>query len=210
MNQILVTDLRTKHKFYNKYFFKFQFGISVTIVFITLTLLIIYFISIQQKEKMSAVVVDNYNIYKLYNNSNHSTPSNNKNVIFGIIEIPKINIYYPIFSQLNEDLLKISPCKFYGNELNKNDNICIAGHNYNNSLFFSNLFLLNCNDEIYIYDSFGNKYIYNVFNIYEVKDNDLSPIFNYNENSKELTLVTCNNFNSNRIIVKAKQRSVSK
>ena len=32
---------------------------------------------------------------------------------FGIIEIPKLDLYYPIYSELNEDLLKIAPCKFF-------------------------------------------------------------------------------------------------
>ena len=41
--------------------------------------------------------------------------------------------------------------------------------------------------------------------VYEVKYDNLSPIFDYDKNSKELTLVTCNNLNSNRIILKAKQ-----
>ena len=131
----------------------------------------------------------------------------NNNNIFGIIEIPKINIYYPIFSNINDNLLKIAPCKFYGNNLDKNDNICIAGHNYNNSLFFSNIVLLSTNDEIYIYNNEGRKYIYYVSEMYEVKYNDLSPVFDYNKNSRELTLITCNNLNSNRIIVKAKQKS---
>lgn len=70
----------------------------------------------------------------------------------GIIEIPEINLYYPIFSHLTEDLLKISPCKFYGTQPNKNGNICIAGHNYDNSLFFSKLTSLSQDSQIFIYD----------------------------------------------------------
>lgn len=54
----------------------------------------------------------------------------------------------------------------------------------------------------------GNKYIYFVYNIYEVKESDLSPIFDYEQNERTLTLVTCNNLNLNRIIVKAKQKKL--
>lgn len=126
-------------------------------------------------------------------------------VCFGIIEIPKLNLYYPIFSDLSEDLLKIAPCKFYGTTPNKHGNICIAGHNYHNSAFFSKLSSLVKNDEIYIYDNNENKYIYYVYNIYEVTASDLSPIFNYDENKNILTLFTCDNLGSNRIIVKAMQ-----
>lgn len=127
---------------------------------------------------------------------------------FGIIEIPKINLYYPIFSDLTEDLLKISPCKFYGDSPDINGNICIAGHNYDNALFFSKISTLSQNDEIFIYDNNDNQYTYLVYDIYEVPESDLSPIFNYEQNEKILTLVTCNNFNSNRIIIKAKQKKL--
>ena len=72
-------------------------------------------------------------------------------------------------------------------------------------MFFSNLSLLNVDDEIYIYDNSGKKYIYLVTSFYEVHESDLSPIFDYDKSLKELTLVTCNNLNSNRLIVKAKQ-----
>lgn len=54
----------------------------------------------------------------------------------------------------------------------------------------------------------GNKYIYYVYDIYEVKPTNLSPIFNYEKDQKELTLVTCNNLNSSRIILKAKQKKL--
>ena len=129
-------------------------------------------------------------------------------VCSGIIQIPKINLYYPVFSYLTEELLKIAPCKFYGDTPDVNGNICIAGHNYDNSLFFSKLSTLSLDDEIYIFDSSGSQYIYLVHDIYEVEDTNLSPAFDYEENDRTLTLVTCNNFNFNRIILKAKQKKL--
>lgn len=129
-------------------------------------------------------------------------------VCSGIIQIPKINLYYPVFSYLTEELLKIAPCKFYGDTPDVNGNICIAGHNYDNSLFFSKLSTLSLDDEIYIFDSSGSQYIYLVYDIYEVEDTNLSPVFDYEENDRTLTLVTCNNFNFNRIILKAKQKKL--
>ena len=70
-------------------------------------------------------------------------------------------------------------------------------------MFFSNIDKLQKDDEIYIYDNNGFKYIYAITENYEVKENDLSPIYNYNKNEKTLTLITCNNLNNNRIIIKA-------
>lgn len=208
MNQILNTKLKKKRKL-NKNFFKFQFTISIVISFILICVIIYYIFSWQKKEKISSNLIGNYNIYKLYSNYSQENyaedEEQSENEFFGIIEIPKINIRYPIFSHLNEELLKISPCKFYGESPKVNGNICIAGHNYNNSMFFSNLSLLTKNDKIYLHDNSNNKYVYTVFNSYEVQESDLSPIFNYDKFSKELTLITCNNINQNRLIIKAKQ-----
>ena len=126
-------------------------------------------------------------------------------MILCTIEIPKINIKYPVFSKFDDELLKISPCKFYGKSPTQYGNLCIAGHNYNNSKFFSNLFLLNNGDEIFLYDNSEQKFIYKVFSYYEVSSSDMSPILDYDRNIKQLTLVTCNNLNQNRLIIKAKQ-----
>ena len=202
MNQILCTNVKNKHRI----FFKIQFIISIIVLIILIGYIFYYMLYLHKKEKLSNNLIGNYNIYQLYSNYSENNLSNNQksgNEIFGIIEIPKINIYYPVFCHLNEELLKISPCKFYGNSPKVNGNICIAGHNYNNSMFFSNLFLLNITDEIYIYDNYGQKYIYKIFKSYEVNESDLSPIFDYNQSSKELTLITCDNLNNNRLVVKA-------
>ena len=165
----------------------------------------LFFYLLKKKEQISLEIIGDYNIYKLYAQNSNDIVIKNDNNIFGIIEIPKINISYPVFSYLTDENLKISPCKFYGSTPKNNGNICIAGHNYNNSMFFSNIHNLNLNDEIFIFDNLNNKYVYKVFDIYEVNKSNLSPIFNFNKYNKELTLVTCNNFNINRVILKAKQ-----
>ena len=188
-NQILSTRINKKS---NKKFFKFQFLISIFIIVILIGFICYSSISLLKKEQMSKNITSNYSIYKLYSNNSKSNESsytqNIQNEFFGTIEIPKINLYYPVFSHLDEELLKVSPCKFYGDSPKVFGNICIAGHNYDNSMFFSNLSLLNIDDEIYLYDTDNKKYIYKIF-----------------KNSKELTLITCNNLNSNRLIVKSKQ-----
>lgn len=205
MNQILVTSFNNKKE--NKKIFKVQFVISIAIIIFAICFFIYYLYSLKTSENFSKKIISNYNISTLYssNKKNNEIQSSAENSIFGIIEIPKINIYYPVFSYLSEENLKVSPCKLYGTNLNENTNICIAGHNYNNDMFFSNIDKLQNGDEIYIYNNNGFKYIYIVFGKYEVKENDLSPIYNYNKNEKTLTLITCNNLNNNRIIIKAKQ-----
>ncbi len=206
MNQILDTNFKGKHKI-NKRFFKFQFIISFILFVFFIFLLIYYIFSWSNQEKFSKQLIENYDIYKLYSNNNSysQTKTSTNDNLFGIIEIPKINLYYPVFSNISEELLKTAPCKMYGTSPCEKGNICIAGHNYNNNMFFSKINTLTVTDEIYLYDISSNKYVYKVFELSEVVESDLSPIFNYNGNFKQLTLITCNNFNSNRIIVKAKQ-----
>ena len=108
---------------------------------------------------------------------------------------------YTVFNLYNEELLKISPCKFNGKSLNDKSNICIAAHNYNDDRFFGRIDELNIKDTIKIEDLKGKEYIYTIYDIFETKDNDLS-ILKSNKNY-ELTLLTCNNSNNKRIIIKA-------
>lgn len=228
MNQILLTSLDNNNKNKNKenekemfdnYYnytnnkieknrklFKLQFIFSILIIFTTISFSIYYIYSLKNREKISENIIGNYNIYRLYADNSKNQEEIIQNNLFGIIEIPKINLYYPIFSTLSEENLKVSPCKFYGSNLDENTNICIAGHNYNNDLFFSKIDQLQPEDKIYIYDYTGIKYTYQVTENYEVKEDDLSPIYIYNKNKKNLTLITCNNLNKNRIIIKAIQQ----
>ena len=210
MNQILCTKIKNDKKL-NSHLFKVQFTISIIIIIVLIGFIVYTSYSLQDKENLSNNLIGNYNIYKLYadvsSNNNDLVQDTQANNLFGIIEIPTINLHYPVFSNLSEDNLKVSPCKFYGDSLNDNGNICIAGHNYNNDMFFSKINLLSSNDEIFIYDNLGKKYTYIVFKNYEVKEDDLSPIYDYDKNTKELTLITCNNLNNNRFIIKAKQKT---
>ena len=125
--------------------------------------------------------------------------------VIGIIKISKINLNYPIISETNDDLLKISLCRFAGPMPNEYGNLCIAGHNYVDNKFFSNLNKLKNDDIIEIYDLYGNQINYKVFNKYEVKANDLSCTKQDNSNKRIITLLTCNNVNGKRTVVKAEE-----
>lgn len=206
MNQILQTNLNYKNKSYKKLqlFLKLQLYFSIFFILVVGFVILNYKYKLYKQEKFSNDILNTYNITKLYSN-NASTLDDNAQTpnVLGIIEIPKVNIYYPIFSNYDEELLKISPCRFYGPLPGKSGNLCIAGHNYDNDKFFSKIVTLSLNDEIILYNSYNKKFSYFVSDIYEVKDDDFSPIYSYDSNSKQLTLITCNNLNNNRVIVKA-------
>ena len=128
----MIQILTTKNKYYKKkYLFITQLILSIIIISIILYFIFDYFYKIYKQEQISKQITSNYNLSNLYSTTNTQKSENPlNNTLFGNIEIPKIKINYPIFSNLNEELLKIAPCKFYGNNLNDIGNICIAGHNY--------------------------------------------------------------------------------
>ncbi len=212
MNQIIYIKTDSGKLEYNNlgnlkklHFFKYFFTLSIILSCIFIIIFTFFIFYKKNKELISNEIIEQYNISRLYNeNNSYNYLLYNNNEIIGFIEIPKLNIYYPIFANISDELLKISPCKFSGPLPNHKGNLCIAGHNYNNNKFFSNLYLLKNKDEIIIYDTSNNKTIYNVYSNYEVSQNDLSPLTTSNYNDKELTLVTCNNLSYNRIIIKAK------
>lgn len=215
MNQIINIDLNKnsdlsdekieKNKISPKKIFNTQFYLSIIAIFIIVSLFTYYKFSLNKKENLSNSLKSNYSISQLYAKNSNDSSIYNPSFIIGMIEIPSLSISYPIFSYLDDELLKISPCKFLGEMPPASSNLCIAGHNYDNNKFFSNINLLKNGDEILIYNQIGEKFVYSVFNRHEVKDNDLSPIKEDYQGGYELTLITCNNLNQRRIVVKAKK-----
>lgn len=215
MNQIINIDLNKnsdlsdekieKNKISPKKVFNTQFYLSIIAIFIIISLFTYYKFSLNKKENLSYSLKSNYSISQLYAKNSNNSSISNPSFIIGMIEIPSLSVSYPIFSYLDDELLKISPCKFLGEMPPASSNLCIAGHNYDNNKFFSNINLLKNGDEILIYNQIGEKFVYSVFNRYEVNDNDLSPIKEDYQGGYELTLITCNNLNQRRIVVKAKK-----
>lgn len=215
MNQIINIDLNKnsdlsdekieKNKISPKKVFNTQFYLSIIAIFIIISLFTYYKFSLNKKENLSHSLKSNYSISQLYAKNSNNSSISNPSFIIGMIEIPSLSVSYPIFSYLDDELLKISPCKFLGEMPPASSNLCIAGHNYDNNKFFSNINLLKNGDEILIYNQIGEKFVYYVFNQYEVNANDLSPIKEDYQGDHELTLITCNNLNQRRIVVKAEK-----
>lgn len=120
-----------------------------------------------------------------------------------IINIPKIGVNYPIFSTWTDELLKISPCKFWGADPNRIGNFCIVGHNYRNDKFFSKVPTLEKGDIIEITDMSGRTIEYMVYDKYQTDPSDVACTSQHTNGRKEITLITCTNDNKKRVIVKA-------
>ncbi len=205
MNQILGNvEIELKEESHHfKHFF--VFSVSILVLLSAFFAYLMYNSNLNQKT--SRFLQYNYETMQLYASSNsysnlEKNNSYTKKFIIGEIEIPSLKISYPVFSKLDDESLKVAPCIFNGKMPPESGNLCIAGHNYNNNKFFSSISQLKKGDTIILYDTGHHKYVYSVFANYEVKTDDLSPISSISF-QHELTLVTCNNFNNHRIIIKA-------
>ena len=126
--------------------------------------------------------------------------------VVGIIEIQKINIKYPILNTTNDDSMQFSITKFAGGEINSIGNFVIAGHNYLDGSMFGKVKQLEIADEIKLTDLYNNTVTYEIFDIYSVDPNDTSIIESIQENTKEVTLITCTKGHIERLIVKAREK----
>ena len=123
----------------------------------------------------------------------------------GVINIPSINVNYPILSTYSDALLKIAPCKFHGANPNKVGNLCIAGHNYRNSKFFSKVPDMQLGDIIEITDLSGTTLQYAIYDMYIVNPDELACTSQLTDGKREITLITCTDDNKQRHIIKARE-----
>lgn len=222
MNQIICTSSSTlelsSNNYIKKRLLKIIFYILVLISFF-FTIYYIYFrCDIYKSEQISQKLLNDFSITSIYNNNsdyksnfinNEILRSNYKDIsssVIGAIEIKKLNIFYPILSEINNKYLKISPCRFYGPLPNNNGNLCIAAHNYKNDSFFSNLSNLVNGDLITIYDLNGHSLDYVVYSSYTSSATDTTCMDQNTNNLKVITLITCDSRDNNfRTIVKARE-----
>ena len=214
MNQILITNdiyyiednlIISKNKNKIKYILILLFSITFFIILL-FYLLYSYFSKLNEK-KQTNIIKEKYTITTLYSStSNYDAIKLSDDIsIIGLVEIPSINISYPILENSSEYLLKISVCRFSGPLPNRLGNLCIAGHNYKNNMMFSNLYKLSIGDSIFITDLNNVRLEYTIFEKYTVKENNLNCTNNTFDT--QITLITCNNLNnSERTVIKAKMK----
>ena len=134
----------------------------------------------------------------------------------GSIDIPKTNCKYPILEKVTVDSLKrsvaildIVSCP----ELNKTvkdlnvpgTNAFILGHNYRNGQFFSNNDKLAIGDTVKITDVYGDTVTYTIYHMFYTTPDDVSFMDrDIDVNTREITLQTCNDDSSERLIIFAK------
>ena len=216
MNQILFRcnfennnskNINSKNKFLIIFF---------SAIFLIIIAILIYFFTkyeSSQKEKLSKDLVSNFSIMTLYSNSidNYSsaelvTEEETNPFVIGLIQIDEIGLTYPILSSSSEELLEISPCRFYGPMPNKAGNLCIAGHNYIDNKHFGKIHYLKIGNTIKIFDLSSNFVEYTIYDKKEIRADDLSCTNQETNGLREITLITCNNIKGNRVCIKAKEQ----
>ncbi len=124
--------------------------------------------------------------------------------VYGTMVIPKINFRYPVLDTMTPKSLETAVVFLYGVGLNKPGNSVIAGHNYRNGLFFSNNKKLNVGDKIYVTDNDGKKLTYTIYSKFETTPEDSDFYQRDTQGKPEITLSTCTDDSSARLIIFAR------
>lgn len=121
------------------------------------------------------------------------------------LEIPKIGLETYILDSNDEEAMWLCPTIYYGPEPNEVGNYCIAAHNYDKENMFNNIIELEKGNRIFLSDNKNGKVMYEIYDIYKVKPTDTKVLSQETNGNIEITLITCSDYSSKRIIVKAKK-----
>ena len=152
---------------------------------------------------------------EIENTSNKSITVDGQNYsVDSFISIPKIGISYPVLSETSDELLEVSVNRYWPEvgKLMPNEvgNYCIVGHNYRNGKMFGRLNELEDGDIVELQDLTGRTVKYKVYYTYVVEPTDTSCTSQLTEdgrplNFRELTLITCTNYGTQRLVVKCRE-----
>ena len=132
-----------------------------------------------------------------------------KDGVIGVLEIPKYDVELPIIGKWSYNLLKISICRYKGPDPNEKGNLVIIGHNYKSGAHFGILKKLEVGDEIFVTDSTTNTRVrYEVYQIKSIAPDSFSALKSYRGNCG-LTLMTCKDNGTNRLLVRCEQKEAS-
>lgn len=124
--------------------------------------------------------------------------------VLGTMKIPAINFSYPILDKVTKKSIETSVAFLCGAGVNEPGNTVIIGHNYRNGAFFSNNKRLNIGDKIYIRDLSGRELTYNIYDKFETSQNDTSFYQRDTGGVPEVSLSTCTDDSSARLIILAR------
>ena len=125
--------------------------------------------------------------------------------VIGLIEIPAIDLEYPILDKTTKTTMATSISRFSGGEVNEYGNISLAGHNNYSGTMFGKNKKLKKKDEVLLTDLSGNTVEYEIYDIFVTNPDDVSILEAKDKTIREVTLITCKNGRSERLIIKARE-----
>ncbi|MBR2240177.1 MAG: sortase [Clostridia bacterium] len=138
-------------------------------------------------------------------NTVYKTSSGTEYKVDSILNIPSLEINYPVLSDSSTELLKISLNKFWGGEPNSVGNYCVVGHNYDGKdIFFGKLHKLQNGDVVELQDKTGKLVRYKVYNKFVVQPTDVACTSQLTNGKVEMTLITCSDGGKTRLVVKCR------
>ena len=155
-------------------------------------------------EKPNINGIDNGSVSNTITSGGNTATTYKGFVMVGYIEIPKTGIKYPVLSETTKKAIETSVAILHGPGLNKPGNTVIVGHNYRNGMFFSDNAKIEVGDKVYITDLNGNKVTYIVYNKYETTPEDSDYMVRETNGAMEISLSTCTDDSSARIIIWAR------
>lgn len=134
------------------------------------------------------------------NNNSNGLTYKGFNVV-GRIEIPETDVDYPLLEKVTPASIQVAIGVMYGPGPNQVGNTVLVGHNFRNGTFFSNNKRLENGDKIYITDMQGNRVTYVIYQKYTTDPNDFEYATRDTNGKREITLSTCTDDTSGRLII---------
>ena len=125
--------------------------------------------------------------------------------VIGLIEIPAIDLEYPILEKTTKLAMATSISRYYGGEINEYGNVSLAGHNNYSGTMFGRNKNLKKGDKVLLTDLTGKTLEYEIFDIFVTHPDDTEVLETKDKAIREVTLITCKNGRSERLIIKAKE-----
>ena len=169
--------------------------IGISILVLIVAVLMLFFLKNDEKEENvveNNVIETNTTLENTYEGYN----------VLGKIKIEEFGVEQYILDSTSDDALEKGVIRLYGGTLNNYGNFCIAGHNKEG--VFAKLEEMEVGDNFTVIEKDLKETTYEVKEIYTVEADDLKCLLQ-NEEKIEITLITCNNASTTRLIVKTEE-----
>lgn len=168
---------------------------------------------VYEKENKELVIVFHEEISKMDNENSKNDKKEKKKIdlkykgqkVIGLIEIPAIDLEYPILEKTTKLAMATSISRYYGGEINEYGNVSLAGHNNYSGTMFGRNKNLKKGDKVLLTDLTGKTLEYEIYDIFVTHPDDTKVLETKDKTIRVVTLITCKNGRSERLIIKAKE-----